>query len=134
MAKIALSFGVFDGIHPGHLFFLEHAKKHGDKLMISLARDEIVLEIKGNEPMYSFKARKSLLEGTGLVDRVIKGDNEVGAFRSVSLVQPQIICLGYDQHQLNESLKIWMKKYNILIPTIKIEPFHPEKYKSSLLN
>jgi len=134
MAKIALSFGVFDGIHPGHLFFLENAKKYGDQLMISLPRDEIVLEMKGIEPMYDFNTRKALLEETGLVDRVVKGDHEIGTFRSVSLVQPQIICLGYDQIQLNDSLKIWMKQYNILIPTIKIEPFHPEKYKSSLLN
>lgn len=134
MEKIALSFGVFDGVHQGHLFFLENAKKYSDLLMISLARDEIVLEMKGSAPMYDYNARKTLLEETGLVDRVVKGDHEIGTFRSVSLVRPQVICLGYDQIQLDESLKIWMKQYNILIPIIKIEPFHPEKYKSSLLN
>lgn len=134
MKKIALSFGVFDGLHPGHLFFLEQAKNQADKLTVSLARDEVVLELKGDEPLHNFNERKTQLEETGFVDGVIKGDYEIGAFRSVSIVQPHIICIGYDQIELNESLKLWMKKYNILIPIIKIESFYPEKYKSSLLN
>lgn len=134
MKKNVLAFGVFDGLHRGHIYFLEKAKSHGDELVISLARDETIIELKGARPMYSFAERKHALEETGLVCQIIEGDYEIGAFRSISVTRPQIICLGYDQEQLKESLTIWMKKFGILIPLITLSSFNPQMYKSSLLN
>ena len=134
MKKTVLSFGVFDGLHPGHFFFLKQAKEQGNELIISLARDEVVLELKGSLPTYHFNLRKKALTETGLVGQVIRGDYTIGAYRSVTVARPQVICLGYDQQMLKLSLDDWMSKYEIIIPIITVDAFQPENYKSSLLN
>ena len=40
--KTIAIFGVFDGIHDGHLFFIREAKKQGNRLVAIVARDEVV--------------------------------------------------------------------------------------------
>ena len=41
-SKKILIFGVFDGIHKGHLYFINEAKKQGGHLVAIVARDSIV--------------------------------------------------------------------------------------------
>jgi len=59
-------------LHPGHLYFLLEAKKYGDELIVVLAREETITEIKG-KPKYSEKERKQHLEITGIPDEVVFG-------------------------------------------------------------
>jgi cytidyltransferase-like protein len=40
-------FGTFDGIHDGHRYFLNEAKKFGDKLVVAVAKDTTVKTLKG---------------------------------------------------------------------------------------
>ena len=49
MIKV-LVFGTFDIIHPGHVFFLNQAKKLGDFLCVVVSRDETVNELKREYP------------------------------------------------------------------------------------
>ena len=37
--KTVMTFGTFDLAHPGHIFYLNEAKKLGDKLITVIARD-----------------------------------------------------------------------------------------------
>ncbi|HLC71304.1 MAG TPA: adenylyltransferase/cytidyltransferase family protein, partial [Candidatus Nanoarchaeia archaeon] len=37
--KTVMCFGTFDILHPGHLHYLQQAKKYGDYLMVVIARD-----------------------------------------------------------------------------------------------
>ena len=44
--KIVIA-GTFDILHPGHVYFLKEARKHGDSLVVVIARDETVKNLKG---------------------------------------------------------------------------------------
>lgn len=71
--KIVLAGGCFDILHPGHVVFLEKAKKAGDVLIVLLESDRKVRELKGiNRPIYTQTERAKLLSALKAVDYVIK--------------------------------------------------------------
>ena len=51
--KVVLAGGVFDVIHPGHIYTLRSSKALGDVLIVSVARDKTVLANKGHMPINS---------------------------------------------------------------------------------
>ncbi len=70
--KVVLVGGCFDVIHPGHVIFLEKAKKAGDRLIVLLESDERVRKLKGiNRPVNNQKERAKVLLALKSVDRVI---------------------------------------------------------------
>ena len=70
--SVVLVGGCFDIIHPGHLAFLEKAKKEGDVLILLLESDQAVTSRKGEgRPVNTEQIRaKNLLERTP-VDYII---------------------------------------------------------------
>ena len=40
--KVVLTGGVFDVLHIGHIFTLNEARKHGDVLVVAIAREEYI--------------------------------------------------------------------------------------------
>ena len=97
--KIVLAGGVFDIIHPGHIHTLNEAKKLGDFLVVVIATDKTVIKMKKREPLHDAQARQELVSSLSMVDLCIIGDEE-DIFKTVDLIKPQIIALGYDQiHQ-----------------------------------
>lgn len=70
--KIVLVGGCFDVLHPGHIVFLEKAKKAGDKLIVLLESDERVKELKGvKRPVHSQQERAQVLSALAFVDYVV---------------------------------------------------------------
>ncbi len=70
---IVLVGGCFDVIHPGHIIFLEKAKKLGNKLIVLLESDKNIKENKGKtRPINSQKNRALVLSKLKMVDEVIK--------------------------------------------------------------
>lgn len=70
--KIVLVGGCFDVLHPGHITFLEKAKKMGGFLVALLESDEKIRKIKGKDrPVYSQKEREIMLKSLKAVDQVI---------------------------------------------------------------
>ncbi|MEK7138507.1 MAG: adenylyltransferase/cytidyltransferase family protein [Patescibacteria group bacterium] len=128
-----LVFGVFDGLHEGHKFFLREAKKFGDFLVVSLAKDEATQKIKKRPPRHNFEERKKVLEKEMLVDEIIAGDSESGTWQIFEKVKPEVIALGYDQISLRESLEEYFSKSYWQLEIKNISSFSPEKYKSSLI-
>lgn len=64
--------GCFDVLHPGHIIFLQKAKRQGDKLIVLLESDRKVKMIKGvGRPIYGQKARALMLKALKCVDKVI---------------------------------------------------------------
>lgn len=88
--------GVFDIIHPGHIYTLRSARSLGDILVVVIARDSTVLKYKGKKPMHNENIRCELVSSLKFVDAAILG-REDDMFKSVELVRPNIIALGYDQ-------------------------------------
>ncbi|MFH1767001.1 MAG: adenylyltransferase/cytidyltransferase family protein [Patescibacteria group bacterium] len=133
MKKIVMTFGTFDGIHPGHESLLKQAKSLGDELVVALAQDTTVQRLKGDLPQYKFRERQMILEDSGLVDLVIPADKKLGSYKSVKRIKPETIALGYDQTELKKDLEQWIKDNKEPIQLITLSAFKPEQFKTSLL-
>jgi len=48
ITSVAFTNGVFDIIHPGHIFSLSQAAKEADHLIVGLNSDDSVKRLKGN--------------------------------------------------------------------------------------
>jgi len=64
--------GCFDVLHPGHVVFLEKAKKEGDYLIVLLESDQKVKLLKGaNRPVQTQQERAKVLSAVKFVDLVV---------------------------------------------------------------
>jgi cytidyltransferase-like protein len=131
--RTVLVFGTFDGLHEGHLFLLREAKKLGTKLIVSVAQDSVVGQLKKHPPKHPLPERMAALLQSGLVDEAVAGDRELGNFTAVRNWKPNIIALGYDQTKLEEKLGEFIAKENLPIQLIKISAHEPNRLHSRLL-
>jgi FAD synthetase len=120
-SKRVLAFGTFDGLHPGHLFFLRSAKSRGDYLIAGVARDAHVRELKDKRPHNHEQARLQAVQKLACVDEAHLSDKELGSFSIVDHVEPDLIVLGHDQMELEQSLLHWMQGADRYIPMIRIK-------------
>ena len=132
--KRLLVFGIFDGVHPGHVDFFRQAKKHGDFLVVAVGRPEASRKFKNKLPKHSLRARLRFVRNTKYVDKAIAGDREHGCYNVILLEKPGAICLGYDQKELAHDLKNWLGAQNLKIELKVLRPHKPHKYHSSILN
>ena len=92
---IVLVGGCFDLLHPGHVIFLEKAKKAGDSLIVLLESDEKIKAIKGiNRPVHSQAERAKVLSALRPVDYIVvlpflKNDLEYD--RLILKIKPDIV-------------------------------------------
>ncbi|RLE92719.1 MAG: DUF357 domain-containing protein [Thermoprotei archaeon] len=106
--KKVLVGGVFEIIHPGHIFFLKEASKQG-KLYVIVARDETVKKLKGREPIIPEKQRLEVVKSIRYVYQAKLGRKDFNIKKTIEEVKPDLVILGPDQDQL----KTLLKKLNI---------------------
>ena len=128
-SKIVLAGGVFDIIHPGHINTLNDAKKLGDVLVVVVATDKTAIKMKKRKPLHSAKLRQELVSSLTMVDLCIVGDEE-DIFKTVDLVKPQIIALGYDQIHQEKFITDGCKKINLNVRVARLESPRPETSSS----
>ena len=128
--KKVMVFGTFDKLHPGHINFFEQAKKHGDYLIVVVARDQRVREIKGNVLCFDENKRLEMIKEQKVVDDAVLGD-KVDVYKVVKEKQPDVICLGYDQEKYIGKLPDKLKEFGLNTKIIRLKSYHPDKYKSS---
>ena len=150
MTKI-LVFGTFDGLHEGHLDFFKQAKKYGDYLVVVVGRDSTVLKVKKRLPKFNENERlKSVLTNqppprgaTGvpvgpareLVSEAKLGNEGNNPYKIIKEINPDIICLGYDQTHFTEKLAQKLQEMGLSHIEIKrLNAYKPKIYHSSLLN
>ena len=59
--RVVLAGGVFDIIHPGHIYTLNEAKKLGDVLVVVVATDNTAVKMKKRRPLHSQEQRQELV-------------------------------------------------------------------------
>ncbi len=95
MVVRVMATGVFDLLHPGHVYFLTEAKKLGDELVVVVARDKTARRLK-HEPYVPEHIRREMVEALKPVDRAVLGST-TDIYETVVREKPSIIALGYDQ-------------------------------------
>ncbi|MFH1306382.1 MAG: adenylyltransferase/cytidyltransferase family protein [Candidatus Micrarchaeota archaeon] len=98
---VVLTGGVFDIIHPGHIFTLKEARKYGDILIAVIATDETVKKAKKREPLHPANERCELVNSIKYVDLAIVGASKWQD--SLHRVSPNIVVFGYDQKEMDIS-------------------------------
>lgn len=69
---IVMTNGCFDILHPGHVSYLQNAKKLGDRLIVAVNSDNSVKRLKGSSrPINKLEHRMAVLAGLGAVDWVV---------------------------------------------------------------
>jgi rfaE bifunctional protein nucleotidyltransferase chain/domain len=94
--KIAFTNGCFDILHPGHVAYLENAKKKADILIAALNTDSSVRRLKGYpRPICSLRDRQRVLSGLGCIDYVTSFSEDTPA-EIIGYLKPDIIIKGAD--------------------------------------
>lgn len=71
-ARVLVTNGCFDGLHPGHLHTLEFARARGDVLVVALNDDASVRRLKGDgRPLLPLAQRQRLVAALACVDYVL---------------------------------------------------------------
>lgn len=126
-------FGTFDKLHPGHHNFLEQAKRYAEELIVVIARDKTIKQVKKKNPFLKEKDRLAQIKKISLVTGAILG-NLRDKYQVILKHKPDIICLGYDQTHFTDNLKEKLNQFGLRkTKIIRLKPYCPEKYKSSKL-
>ena len=139
MKKIMV-FGTFDGLHEGHLDFFKQARKLVKRplksfepfLIVSVARDKNVKQIKGKWPFLNEKERMALVRNCPLVNKVVLSGVR-DHIPHILKEHPDIIALGYDQKAYVKNLKKDLKSRGIEIKLTRLKPYKEKLYKNHLL-
>lgn len=126
-------FGTFDLLHEGHVHFFTQAKKHADRLVVSLATDNIILLLKGKLPVNSFAGRLENLYKLKLVDEIVAGDTELNSWKVIRSHNPDVVALGYDQEKLAVELKRFINGFQKPVKLVYIGPHTDRGLHSSVI-
>lgn len=130
--KIVIAFGTFDYLHAGHEFYLNNAKALGDELIIVIARDKTVKQIKGEASSHSERQRAKAVRALRIADRVVLGSHG-DKHKVLRKYRPNVIALGYDQFVFTQKIEKTLIDLNLDAKIVRIDAHHPEVYKSSII-
>ena len=94
--RIVFTNGVFDLLHPGHVRYLQAARREGDVLIVGINSDRSVRANKGpSRPIMPEHERAEVLEALACVDAVVVFDEETPA-KIIDALQPDVLVKGAD--------------------------------------
>jgi len=129
--RVVLAGGVFDIIHPGHIHTLNAAKILGDVLVVVVATDNTAVKMKKRQPLHSKEQRQELVNSLSMVDLCLVGQED-DIFKTVNLVKPQTIALGYDQVHQEKFIIEGCKKINLDAKVARLQSPIPESSSSKI--
>jgi len=129
--RVVLAGGVFDIIHPGHIHTLNSAKALGDVLVVVVATDTTAQKMKKRKPLHEQNQRKDLVSSLSMVDLCVIGQ-EGDIFKTVEIIKPEIIALGYDQVHQEKFITDGCRKLNLDIKVARLQSPVPEISSSEI--
>ncbi len=94
--NIVMTNGCFDILHAGHVSYLSHASKLGDRLIVAVNDDDSVKRLKGSgRPINPNERRMAVLAGLGAVDWVVSFSEDTPK-RLIANLLPNILVKGGD--------------------------------------
>lgn len=93
---VAFTNGVFDILHPGHIFSLSEAAKEGSYLVVGLNADASVKRLKGeSRPVNNQDARAIVMASLQMVDMVVLFEEDT-PLELVLAIEPDVMVKGGD--------------------------------------
>ena len=114
--------GVFDLLHPGHVYFLAEAKRLGDELVVVVARDSTARRFK-HEPITSEEQRVQLVAALKPVDRAILGHEGGSIYDILEEIRPDVIALGFDQSHDEEKIREECRRRGLRTKVVRLPKF-----------
>ena len=94
--SIVFTNGVFDILHPGHIFSLSQAAKEADFLIVGLNSDNSVKRLKGQQrPVNDQDSRALLLASLLMVDAVVIFEEDT-PLELINSIRPDVLVKGGD--------------------------------------
>lgn len=94
--RIVMTNGCFDLLHPGHVAYLEQARRLGDRLVVAVNDDASVRRLKGPQrPINAVEHRMAVMAGLASVDWVVPFSEDTPA-RLIERVSPDVLVKGGD--------------------------------------
>jgi len=131
--RVVLAGGVFDIIHPGHIHTLKAAKDLGNVLVVVIATDNTAQKMKNKIPLHNMELRRDLVKSLSMVDYAVVG-YEGDIFKSVEIIKPNIIALGYDQVHQEKFIVDGCKKIGIAASIARLQSPIPDIKSSKIEN
>jgi FAD synthetase len=129
--RVVLGGGVFDIIHPGHIYTLNSAKSLGDVLVVVVATNNTAEKMKKRTPLHDQNQRRELVNALSMVDLCLVG-HEGDIFKTVEKVKPEIIALGYDQIHQEKFIIDGCRKINLNVKVARLQSPSPEISSSKI--
>ena len=129
--RVVLAGGVFDIIHPGHIHTLNSAKLLGDVLVVVVATDKTAVKMKKRTPLHNQIHRQNLVNALSMVDLCLIG-HEDDIFKTVEMVKPEIVALGYDQIHQEKFITDGCRKLNLNVKVARLQSPNPEISSSKI--
>lgn len=132
--KIVLASGTFDLLHLGHVKYLEEAKRAGGlkaELIVIVARDSTVEKRRGTRPIIPENQRRALVDSLKVVDEAILGYEDLDVGKVVEKIKPDVIALGYDRGDIEQTVRNHVKEKGLMIKVVRISKFEEEELNSS---
>ncbi len=120
--KIVACGGVFDILHPGHVFFLEKAKEFGDILVVIVARDSTAAHRK-RIPVIPESQRVEMVSALKPVDFAVLG-NEGDFLKVIEEIRPDTIVLGPDQNFDESELRNELARRGLNVNVERIKEYY----------
>jgi cytidyltransferase-like protein len=124
--------GGFELIHYGHVHTISKAKRLGDVLVVSVARDSTIRKRKGREPLISEGDRVRLLSSLREVDAAILGV-EGDIYVTLQKVKPDIVALGYDQYHMEDEVRREANKRGMKLRVVRLDSPYPHIKTTKIL-
>lgn len=121
-----LATGTFEILHPGHLLYLEEAKKQGDELFVIVARDVNVKKRK-RTPIIGEEQRLKMISALKVVDKAMLG-SENDMYEPLYSIKPDVIAIGYDQDFDVVMLERELTKRGFNSKVVRIKRYDPNAF------
>ena len=131
--KRVMIFGTFDGIHDGHRHLVKEAHAFGEEVVAVVARDEHVLELKGQTPDVPLAERLELVQCETDATLAVVDDEILGSYQVIVEHRPQLLMFGYDQDELMEDVQAWLEDHGVHLECVQASAFMPEVYRTSVI-
>ena len=93
---VAFTNGVFDILHPGHIFSLSQAAQEADYLIVGINSDNSVKRLKGKDrPINNQESRSLIVAALLMVDAVVIFEDDT-PLDLINAVRPDVLVKGGD--------------------------------------